>query len=175
VIDAKVKVSYDASDQVYGAPRILADLWEDGVTISRKTVAASTRRQQLAGISPRQFTPVTTVIDRRHHHPGAACLSLVDPVSGKRHRAERDGGKTAVSFRVVRDEVMSIDAKRNDGQSLDLGQPSREGVRDIDGQPRRGGYKAGVRRVISHRKIQTREADKFIGRRRGSVHVCGRL
>jgi hypothetical protein len=40
VIDAKVKAFHDASDQVYGAPRILADLREHRVRISRKTVAA---------------------------------------------------------------------------------------------------------------------------------------
>lgn len=57
VIDAKVKVFYDASDQVYGAPRILADLREDGVRISRKTVAASMPRQQLVGISPPPIQP----------------------------------------------------------------------------------------------------------------------
>jgi transposase InsO family protein len=54
---------------VYGSPRILADLREDGEVISRKTVAASMRRQQLAGISPRRFTPVTTVIDLDAHRP----------------------------------------------------------------------------------------------------------
>ncbi len=69
VIDAKVKGFHDASDQVYGSPRILADLRDDGEVISRKTVAASMRRQRLAGISPRRFTPVTTVIDLDAHRP----------------------------------------------------------------------------------------------------------
>jgi transposase InsO family protein len=69
VIDAKVKEFHDASDQVYGSPRILADLREDGMAISRKTVAASMRRQRLAGISPRRFAPVTTVIDLDAHRP----------------------------------------------------------------------------------------------------------
>ena len=31
--------------------------------VSRKTVAASLRRQGLAGISPRRFAPATTVVD----------------------------------------------------------------------------------------------------------------
>ena len=68
-IDAKVQGFHDASDQVYGAPRILADLREDGEVISRKTVAASMRRQRLAGISPGRFTPVTTVVDLDAHRP----------------------------------------------------------------------------------------------------------
>jgi putative transposase len=38
-IDAKVKAFHAASDQVYGSPRILADLREGGEVISRKTVA----------------------------------------------------------------------------------------------------------------------------------------
>jgi len=69
VIDAKFKGFHDASDRVYGSPRILADLRDDGEVISRKTVAASMRRQRLAGISPRRFTPVTTVIDLDAHRP----------------------------------------------------------------------------------------------------------
>jgi transposase InsO family protein len=62
-LDAKVAAFHQASDGVYGAPRILADLREDGETVSRKTVAASMRRQGLAGISPRTFAPATTVVD----------------------------------------------------------------------------------------------------------------
>jgi transposase InsO family protein len=62
-LDAKVAALHEASDGVYGAPRILADLREDGQTVSRKTVAASLRRQGLTGISPRTFAPATTVID----------------------------------------------------------------------------------------------------------------
>ena len=62
-LDAKVAAFHEASDGVYGAPRILADLREAGQTVSRKTVAASLRRQGLAGICPRRFAPATTVID----------------------------------------------------------------------------------------------------------------
>lgn len=62
-LDAKVAEFHAASDGVYGAPRILADLRADGEKVSRKTVAASLRRQGLAGISPRRFVPATTLID----------------------------------------------------------------------------------------------------------------
>lgn len=62
-LDAAVAAAHAASDEVYGAPRILADLREKGRTVSRKTVAASMRRQGLVGISPRSFAPATTVVD----------------------------------------------------------------------------------------------------------------
>ena len=62
-LDTKVAAFHRASDGVYGAPRILADLRADGERVSRKTVAASLRRQGLAGISPRRFAPATTVVD----------------------------------------------------------------------------------------------------------------
>jgi putative transposase len=62
-LDAKVATSHTDSDGVYGTPRILADLRAAGETVSRKTVAASLRRQGLAGICPRRFAPATTVVD----------------------------------------------------------------------------------------------------------------
>jgi hypothetical protein len=62
-LDTKVAASHAASDGVYGTPRILADLRAGGERVSRKTVAASLRRQGLAGISPRRFAPATTVVD----------------------------------------------------------------------------------------------------------------
>lgn len=67
-LDVKVAAFHAASNHVYGSPRILADLRAEGVRVSRKTVAASMRRQSLQGISPRKFTPVTTVSDP--HAPG---------------------------------------------------------------------------------------------------------
>ena len=62
-LDARVAASHTASDGVYGTARILADLRAGGERVSRKTVAASLRRQGLAGISPRRFAPATTVVD----------------------------------------------------------------------------------------------------------------
>jgi putative transposase len=62
-LDAQVAASHAASDGVYGAPRVLADVRAGGTRVSRKTVAASLRRQGLAGICPRRFAPATTVVD----------------------------------------------------------------------------------------------------------------
>jgi hypothetical protein len=62
-LDTEVAKLHAQSDGVYGAPRILADSRDDGVTVSRKTVAASLRCQGLAGICPRRFAPATTVVD----------------------------------------------------------------------------------------------------------------
>ena len=68
-LDTAVAGFHAESDGVNGAPRILADLRDDGWTVSGKTVAASMRRQGLAGISPSTFAPPTTVAD-----PDAAAI-----------------------------------------------------------------------------------------------------
>ena len=47
-IEQKVAWFYGESDEVSGSPKILADLREDGETISRKTVAKAMRRQDRA-------------------------------------------------------------------------------------------------------------------------------
>jgi len=67
-IEQKVAFSHGASDEVYGAPRILADLRADGEIISRKTVATTMRRLGLAGICPKRWKS-TTVIDRADSYP----------------------------------------------------------------------------------------------------------
>lgn len=59
-LTAKIIDFHAASDQVYGSPRILADLREAGERVSGKTVAKLMRHAGVVGISPRGFVPVTT-------------------------------------------------------------------------------------------------------------------
>ena len=55
VLTMKIADFHKASDQVNGAPRILADLREDGETVSQKTVAKIMRANVIRGISPRPW------------------------------------------------------------------------------------------------------------------------
>jgi len=56
-VDAKVAKFHDASDQVYGSPRILADLREDGETVSRKRSRGVDETPTPAGDQPLQGHP----------------------------------------------------------------------------------------------------------------------
>jgi len=67
-IEQKVAFFHGDSDEVYGAPRILADLRADGEIISRKTVAATMRRLGLVGICPKKWK-TTTIIDHADAYP----------------------------------------------------------------------------------------------------------
>ena len=59
----KIRAAHQASDHVNGAPRILADLRDDGEVVSRKTVAKLMRANDIRGISPRPWRPLTTLTD----------------------------------------------------------------------------------------------------------------
>jgi transposase InsO family protein len=61
VLTVKIRQCHLASDQVYGSPRITADLRAAGERVSVKTVAKLMRAAGIAGISPRTFTPTTTM------------------------------------------------------------------------------------------------------------------
>ena len=67
-IEQKVAWFHSDSDEVYGAPRILADLRADGEIISHKTVATTMRRLGLVGISPKRWR-TTTVSQAEDAYP----------------------------------------------------------------------------------------------------------
>ena len=66
-LTVKIREFHTASDQVNGAPRILADLRADGEIVSKKTVAKLMRDNGIRGISPRPWQPVTTISDDGPH------------------------------------------------------------------------------------------------------------
>ncbi|WP_396164988.1 IS3 family transposase [Corynebacterium sp.] len=70
-LDAKVRTVFTESDEVYGAPRVHAQLAREGTAVDVKTVARSMARQGLEGISPKKFSPVTTL-------PGADAHAIPD-------------------------------------------------------------------------------------------------
>ncbi len=76
-IEAKIAWFHGASDEVSGSPRILADLREDGETISRKSVAKAMRRLGLRGICPKQWR-TTTIIDHADAYPADAAKRVWD-------------------------------------------------------------------------------------------------
>ena len=67
-IEQKVTWFHGESDDVSGAPKILADLRDDGETISQKTVAKAMRKLGLAGVCPKRWK-TTTVIDHADAYP----------------------------------------------------------------------------------------------------------
>ncbi|MGO1458063.1 MAG: IS3 family transposase [Corynebacterium casei] len=60
-LDKHIHDIWRKSDEVYGAPRITAELVEKGIMVNRKTVAKCMRMMGIEGISPRAFVPVTTI------------------------------------------------------------------------------------------------------------------
>jgi transposase InsO family protein len=67
-LTVKIRQFYLDSDTTYGSPRILADLRDDGERVSAKTVAKLMRLNGIVGISPRKFTPPTTMPGPDPHH-----------------------------------------------------------------------------------------------------------
>jgi transposase InsO family protein len=66
-LDAQVRAEHAASDETYGAPRLAHELARKGTKVDKKTVARSMSRQGLEGISPRTFTPATTIAGESAH------------------------------------------------------------------------------------------------------------
>ena len=74
-LDKRIHDIWEDPDEVYDAPRITAELAEDGVYVNRKTVAKRMRLIGIEGISLRAFVPVTTIQSKRN-------LRLPGPIPG---------------------------------------------------------------------------------------------
>jgi len=67
-LSAQIKAAHAASRGTYGAPRVLVDLVEAGIRISRKRVARLMRNAGLVGVSRRK-SAITTVRDGARQAP----------------------------------------------------------------------------------------------------------
>ncbi len=65
VLTERIRAIHAASDETYGAPRIRAEIVEQGTPIARKRVARLMRRARLHGVSRRRGFVVTTRRDAR--------------------------------------------------------------------------------------------------------------
>ena len=93
VLTERIRAIHAASDETYGAPRVRAELVEQGTPIARKRVARLMRRARLQGVSRRRSFVVTTRRDarRRPAPPGGRARCLEPARRGLGHRRADDG------------------------------------------------------------------------------------
>jgi putative transposase len=87
-LTAKIRCYYDASDGIYGAPKVHADLVAEGIRVGRKRVARLMRTAGLRGVSRRKGActtirddsqrPAPDLVDRDFSATGPNRLWLAD-------------------------------------------------------------------------------------------------
>ncbi len=63
----KIVAAHECSGDVYGSPRVHAELRAAGEVVSQKTVAKIMHDNGIQGVSPRSWAPVTTIADESPH------------------------------------------------------------------------------------------------------------
>jgi putative transposase len=68
-LKARVLTHHAKSDATYSVPRITADLRDEGILVTRKTVAKAMTEPGIAGISPQAYVVRTTIADHEGVYP----------------------------------------------------------------------------------------------------------
>ncbi|WP_371826017.1 IS3 family transposase [Nonomuraea turcica] len=105
-LTGKIRDHHRASDEIYGAPRIHADLREiDGIRVGRKRVARLMRRAGLAGVSrrkgcrttiaDRQAVAASDLVKRKFSAAEPNRIWTADITSWESHRVDRAGCRSS--------------------------------------------------------------------------------
>ena len=99
----RIKAIHKASSETYGAPRIHAELIDDGIRVGRKRVERLMKAAGLAGVSRRKsarttvrderLRPASDLVDRNFH------AEEPEPALGGRHHLRADLGRLPLSGR----------------------------------------------------------------------------
>ena len=109
----RIATIHEASKQTYGAPRIHAELAEEGVQVGRKRIERLLKAKGLKGVSRRKFVvtterdprarPANDLVDRNFYAPSHTCEHVLpdkgcpECALGCRHHRCADLGRLSVS------------------------------------------------------------------------------
>ena len=94
VLTERIRTIHAESDATYGAPRVRAELVEQGTAIGRKRVARLMRQARLHGVSRRRSFAVTTRRDSRQRPAPGARRPISSSASSRPRRPTRCGSPT---------------------------------------------------------------------------------
>lgn len=91
-IEGKVAWFHGDSDEVFGAPRILADRRENGENVSGKTVAKAMRKLGLRGVCPKRWK-TTTITNSNDTYPADAVNRASELQGGEKVVMDAEDGQ----------------------------------------------------------------------------------